>query len=254
MEQRCHRFTLVSMILRLEEVTKSLAGKIIVGPISLDFATATTTVLLGPKACGKSTLLRLLAGLELADSGKVIVDDVELDSGSIQSVRRKIAYTVAGGALFPHLTVEENITLRLERANVSAPLIARRLAETTQLFRISPEGLRRYPHQLSEWQCFRVAMARALMPDPQILLFDDVLGSFDRLSRAYVIGQFGDLLRRLNKTVVWATHDLNEAMHVADHAVLIINGLVVQRGHLMDLMDNPVDVRVKNFMHAEHLF
>lgn len=92
------------------------------------------------------------------------------------------------------------------------------------------------------------------MPDPQILLFDDVFGSFDRLSRAYVIGQFSELLRRLNKTVIWATHDLNEAMHVADHAVLLINGQVAQRGHLMDLMDNPVDVRVKNFMHAEHLF
>ena len=242
------------MILRLEEVTKSLAGKVIVGPITLDFATATTTVLLGPKGAGKSTLLRLFAGLERPDSGRVLVDEVALDDGSIQGIRRKIGYTVAEGALFPHLTVLENVTLRLRHARISPAMIDRRLNELAHLFRISPEGLRRYPHQLSSWQKIRVATARALLPDPSILLFDDVLGAFDRLSRAYVLGQLSELLRNLNKTVVWVTHDLNEALHLADHAVLMINGRLAQRGHLIDLIDNPVDVRVKNFMRAEQLF
>ena len=100
----------------------------------------------------------------------------------------------------------------------------------------------------------RLPTARALMPDPSILLFDDVLGAFDRLSRAYVLGQLSELLRNLNKTVVWVTHDMNEALHLADHAVLMINGRLAQRGHLIDLIDNPVDVRVKNFMRAEQLF
>lgn len=242
------------MILRLEEVTKSLGGKIIVGPITLDFATATSTVLLGPKGSGKSTLLRLMAGLERADSGKIYIDDVELDDSSIQSIRRKIGYTVAEGALFPHLSVVDNITLRLRQARISDAMIERRLMEVADTFRISSNGLHRYPHQLSSWQRLRVAMARALIPDPQILLFDDVLGAYDRLSRAYVLGQLADVLRGLNKTVVWVTHDLNEALHLADHAALIINGQLAQRGHLIDLIDNPVDVRVKNFMRAEQLF
>lgn len=242
------------MILRLEEVTKSLAGKIIVGPITLDFATATTTVLLGPEGSGKSSVLRLFAGLDRADNGSVIVDDIELNQSSIEGIRRKIGYMVAGGALFPHMTVAENVTLRLRRAHISQPMIDRRLAELTEIFRISPQGLKHYPYQLLPWQKIRVAMVRALMPDPQVLLFDDVLSDFDRMSRTLALAELSNTLRRLNKTVVWVTHDLNEALNLADHAVLLIDGQVAQRGHLMDLIDNPVDDDVGDFMRAQRLW
>ena len=242
------------MILRLEEVTKSLAGKIIVGPITLDFATATTTVLLGPEGSGKSAVLRLFAGLDRADNGSVFVDDIELNQSSIAGIRRKVGYMVAGGALFPHMSVGENVTLRLRRAHISQPMIDRRLAELTEIFRISPQGLKYYPHQLSPWQTIRVAMVRALMPDPQVLLFDDVLSDFDRMSRAVALTELSNTLRRLNKTVVWVTHDLDEALNLADHAVLLIDGQVAQRGHLMDLIDNPADNEVSDFMRAQRLW
>ena len=244
----------VSMSLKLEDVSKSLAGQRIVGPITLDFASAANTVLLGPTGAGKSTLLRLFAGLERADSGKVWVNEIELDPASLRTIRRKIGYTVAGGALFPHLSARDNVTLRLRRAHISQAMIDRRLAELASLFRISSDGFKHYPHQLTPWQKIRVAIVRALMADPEILLFDDVLGDFDRQSRAKALEQLSDILRLLNKTVVWVTRDLNEALNLADHAVLLLKGQVAQRGHLMDLVDNPADQRVSEFMRAERLW
>jgi osmoprotectant transport system ATP-binding protein len=242
------------MILKLEEACKSLAGKVIVGPISLDFATAATTVLLGPSGAGKSTILRLFAGLERADSGKVWVDEIELDDASIHGIRRKIGYAVTGAALFPHLSAHENVTLRLQRAHINQAMIDRRMKELAGLFRISTSGFNRYPHQLTPWQKLRVAIVRALMPDPQILLFDDVLGDLDRPSRTKAMQLLPDIFRQLNKTIVWVTHDLNEALNLADHAALLLDGRVAQRGHLMDLIDNPVDQKVSDFMRADRLW
>ena len=242
------------MILKLEEACKSLAGKVIVGPITLDFATTATTVLLGPAGVGKSTVLRLFAGLDRADSGKVWVDEIELDDESVQGVRRKIGYTVSGAALFPHLSAHENVVLRLQHAHINQSMIDRRIKELAALFQVSIKGFGRYPHQLTPWQKLRVAMVRALMPDPQILLFDDVLGDLDRPSRAKAMQLLPDIFRQLNKTIVWVTHDLNEALNFADHAALLLDGRVAQRGHLMDLIDNPIDQRVSDFMRSDRLW
>ena len=235
------------MILRLEEVTKSLAGSTVVGPISLDFPPAATTVLLGAPGAGKSTLLRLVTGLERADQGNIFVDEIELNDATLFSIRRKVALIVAGGALFPHLSAGENVTLQLRRARIRRSMIDHRLGELADLFRVSPEGFRRYPLQLNAWQKLRVAMIRSLMPDPEILLFDDVLADFDRASRASAIGQLSEILRRLNKTVVYVTDDPDEAACVADHAVFLHKGRLGQRGHLMDLIQNPLNGYVRDF-------
>ena len=236
------------MILRLEEVTKSLGGDLVVGPITLDFPTAATTVVLGAPGAGKSTLLRLFTGIERADSGKVFVDDIELDDATLSSIRRKIAPIVAGGALFPHLSVLDNVTLRLRRARVRQSMIDHRLRDLADLFRVSPAGFKHYPHQLTVGQKLRVAMIRGLMPDPQILFFDDVFRDFDRESRRSAIKQLSEVLRHLNKTVVFITDDLDEAACIADHAIFLHRGRVSQRGHLMDLIQNPVNGYVKDFV------
>jgi ABC-type proline/glycine betaine transport system ATPase subunit len=236
------------MILRLEEVTKSFAGNTVVGPISLDFPSAATTVLLGAPGAGKSTLLRLLTGLERADQGQIFVDEIELNDSTLFSIRRRVALIVAGGALFPHMSAWENVTLQLRRARIRRGMIDHRLAELADLFRVYPEGFRRYPYQLNAWQKLRVAMIRALMPDPEILLFDDVLADFDRASRASAIRQLSEVLRRLNKAVVYVTHDLDEAACIADHAVFLHQGRLNQRGHLMDLIQNPINGYVKDFV------
>lgn len=236
------------MNLRLEEVTKSRGDRVIVGPINLEFPTVATTALLGLPGAGKSTLLRLFTGLDHADSGRIVVDETELSSETLPSIRRKIAMIVAGGALFPHMSVLENVTLRLRRARIRKSMIEHRLRDLADLFRVSPQGFKRYPGQLNDSQTLRVAMIRALMPDPQVLFFDDVFRDFDRESRGPAIRQLSEVLRHLNKTVVFVTSDLDEAACVADHAVFLHRGRVSQRGHLMDLIQNPINGYVKDFV------
>ena len=238
-------------MLKLENVSKSLDGKLIVGPISLDLPVGATTVLLGAHDSGKSTLLRLFTGLVQPDAGHVSVDNIILNDDTIHGILRKIGYIPSDGGLFPHMSVYYNVTLRLRRAKVQPDMIKSRLDDLMKLFRISQDGLRRYPHQLTPWQKLRVALFRALMLDPPVLLFDDALEDLDFPIRHAKRKQLDELLQRLRKTVLMASDDKEDAAYFADHVVLLDQGKVVQQGHMMDLLNNPVDDFVRNFLQPE---
>jgi osmoprotectant transport system ATP-binding protein len=222
-------------MIAVENVSKRFAQTVALAPLKYAFRPAATTVLIGPSGCGKSTVLRLLVGLIKPDSGRVIVNDVELSDANLQDWRHRIGYVIQDGGLFPHLTCRDNVLL----------------VELTELVRLPAECFDRYPQQLSGGQRQRVALLRALMLDPQVLFLDEPFGALDPMTRYALQGDLKTIFAQLNKTVVMVTHDMNEAAHFADQIVLMREGQVVQSGTSDELQMRPAEPFVTEFIRAQ---
>ena len=236
---------------RLNSVTKSYRGKLALDDITLAIQPGQTTVLIGPSGCGKSTVFGLMTGLFKPDSGTVSFEDTGLDAKNINSIRLRLGYVIQDGGLFPHLTGHENICLMAGYLKWSSAKIEERVADLVTLTRLSPEMLKRYPFEMSGGQRQRVSLMRALMLDPDVLLLDEPLGALDPMVRAEVQDELVAIFRRLGKTVVLVTHDLNEASLFADRLILMRNGLVIQDGPASDLFDRPAEPFVTQFVGAQ---
>ncbi len=243
---------------RFSNVTKLYAGKRALGPIDLELGRGSTTVLIGRSGCGKSTAIRLLAGLTRADSGNVDSGGVRIDGSTteatLRSVRRRIGYVIQEGGLFPHLTSLENLRLAPRSFGESVDQINRRVHELTELVGLSHPLLERYPAQLSGGQRQRVALMRALMLDPEMLLLDEPLGALDPMIRAELQDELRVLFKTLRTTVVLVTHDLAEAAYLGNRIVLLDQGRVVQDGGVSDLFERPATDFVRSFVAAQRGF
>jgi osmoprotectant transport system ATP-binding protein len=217
------------------------------GPIDLTIAAGSTTVLLGTSGAGKSTLLRLLNGLLVPSSGRVLF------RGSPPSLENRLlmGYVVQGGGLFPHLTAEGNVALVARWLRWDEPRIEARLRVLLDLVRVPSEALARYPAQLSGGQAQRIGLMRALMLDAPVLLFDEPLGALDPITRFDLQRDLRDVFQRLGKTVVLVTHDLGEAAFFGGTVVLLREGRVVQQGALDELIRAPADPFVTRFVQAQ---
>jgi osmoprotectant transport system ATP-binding protein len=238
-------------MLELRGVRKAFGDVPVVGGMDLTFPEGRTTVLLGPSGCGKSTLLRLIIGLVRPDEGTVRIDGAELTQENGLALRRRIGYVIQEGGLFPHLTAEENITLMARYLGWAGDAMAKRVGELAELTRFPEDGLRRYPAELSGGQRRRVALMRALMLDPDVILLDEPLGALDPMIRAELQSDLRDIFRRLGKTVVLVTHDIGEAGFFGDDIILLRAGDIVQRGSLRELVENPADPFVTQFINAQ---
>jgi osmoprotectant transport system ATP-binding protein len=238
-------------MLSLDKVSKSYAGKLALAPTSLTPQPGRTTVLIGPSGCGKSTLLRLMIGLMAPDTGVVTVDGAPLTSSNAEEMRHRIGYVIQDGGLFPHLTAYGNVTLLPRYLRKDAAWIEKRLDELAGLVSISRDMLARYPVKLSGGERQRVALMRALMLDPEVLLLDEPLAALDPIIRRGLQTELKQIFARLQKTVVLVTHDLNEAAWFADEIVLMRDGRIVQRGTLDDLLSHPAEPFVAEFVHAQ---
>jgi osmoprotectant transport system ATP-binding protein len=236
------------MELRLASVTKRYNGTTAVDAIDLTFASGRTTALLGPSGCGKSTVLRLLVALVTPDAGEITVDGRALPAHDIGALRRRVGYVIQDGGLFPHLTAAENVTLMARHLRWDPARAAKRLDELAALTRFPGDALSRYPNELSGGQVQRVALMRALLLDPQLLLLDEPLSALDPLVRAELRDDLRAIFRSLAKTVVVVTHDVGEAAHLADVVVLMRAGRVVQQGALAALAAAPADPFVTAFL------
>ena len=236
---------------RLDSVTKSYSGKLALDDITLAIRSGQTTVLIGPSGCGKSTIFGLMTGLFKPDSGTVSFEDTGLNTENINSIRLRLGYVIQDGGLFPHLTGHQNICLMAEYLKWSAAKISERVVDLTTLTRLSPEILKRYPIEMSGGQRQRVSLMRALMLDPDVLLLDEPLGALDPMVRAEVQDDLAAIFRRLQKTVVLVTHDLNEASLFADRLILMRNGRIIQDGSTSDLYDRPAEPFVTQFIGAQ---
>ncbi|WP_332826497.1 ABC transporter ATP-binding protein [Ramlibacter sp.] len=211
--------------IRLIGVTKHWGAATALESIDLEIAAGSFCVLLGPSGCGKSTTLRIIAGLETATSGQVIIDG--RDVTALPPAQRGVAMVFQNYALFPHLSVADNITFGLSVRKMPAAETARRLAETADLLGLSAL-LARKPSQLSGGQQQRVALARALVAQAKVCLMDEPLSNLDAQLRQEMRTELRQLQQRLGLTVVYVTHDQAEAMSMADQVVLLNRGRIEQ--------------------------
>jgi sn-glycerol 3-phosphate transport system ATP-binding protein len=216
-----------------------------VDDVSFAVETGTLAVLLGPSGCGKSTTLRLIAGLEAADSGQVLIAD--RDVTHLPPARRNIAMVFQSYALFPHLTVGENILFGLHVRRVPAAECATRLAQVAELLGLSA-FLARKPSQLSGGQQQRVALGRAIIAQAPVCLMDEPLSNLDAQLRAEMRLEIRALQRKLGITMVYVTHDQVEAMSMADRVILLRGGRIVQNGTPVELYETPADTFVARFI------
>lgn len=233
--------------------TKVYAGETAVAGIDLAIAARRTTVLIGPSGCGKSTCLKLILGLEAPTLGEVRVDSIEVTPATMLTIRRRSGYMIQDGGLFPHLTARANILLPAKAHQSSRDAAEHRLAELCEMTHFAARQLDRYPGELSGGQCQRVALMRALILDPTLLLMDEPLGALDALVRLDLQQELKALFATLGKTVVWITHDLLEAARFADELVLMRAGRIEQRGAMADLVARPASEFVARFVAAQRL-
>lgn len=239
------------IVFDLHTVSKHYGATVALDNVDLHIAKDAVTALVGPSGAGKSSVLRMLIGLEWPDSGEVRFDGEPLQRERLLEQRRRIGYVIQEGGLFPHLTAAQNVDLLARTLAWSQARIAARSEELSELCRLPPDALQRYPAELSGGQRQRVGLIRALMLDPPVLLLDEPLGALDPIIRFELQAQMHELFATLHKTVVLVTHDVAEAAYLADTLVLLRDGRIVQQGSARDLLDAPAEPFVREFMTAQ---
>ncbi len=219
--------------------------------MDLTFADGVTTAVVGSSGSGKSTLLQLINGLVRPSTGTVHVFGKPIDYGRLPELRRQIGYAVQGTGLFPHLTVERNITLLARLVGWGTGRIQERARELLRLVDLPWEYTARYPHELSGGQQQRVGLCRALMLNPPLLLLDEPFGALDPLTRQEIHQEFLRLQASEPRTMVLVTHDLSEALKLAQRLVVLEAGRVVQHGSCEEIVTAPANDFVRAFFRSQ---
>ena len=221
---------------QIRDVRKSFGNFEVLHGVSIPIEDGEFVVLVGPSGCGKSTLLRMLAGLENITSGTISIGDRVVNN--VQPKERDIAMVFQNYALYPHMTVADNMGFSLKLRGASADEISNGVKRAAEILALTPL-LERYPRQLSGGQRQRVAMGRAIVRDPQVFLFDEPLSNLDAKLRVAMRTEIKELHQRLKTTTVYVTHDQIEAMTMADKIVVMHDGIVEQMGTPLELYDKP---------------
>ncbi len=231
--------------LRLKGVRKSFGAVEVIKGVDLDIASEEFIVFVGPSGCGKSTLLRMIAGLEEITDGDLFIGDKHMND--VMPSERGIAMVFQSYALYPHMTVRENMGFALRFAGMPKDEIARQVAEAARILELD-ELLDRRPKELSGGQRQRVAIGRAIVRHPQVFLFDEPLSNLDAELRVHMRIELARLHRDLNATIIYVTHDQVEAMTLADRIVVLRDGIVEQVGTPLQLYDDPDNLFVAGFI------
>ena len=216
-----------------------------VSHLNLDIAEGEFLVLVGPSGCGKSTSLRMLAGLEPISAGKILIGD--RDVTNVPAKDRDIAMVFQNYALYPHMSVAENMAFALKIQKVSKEEISRRVQEAAQLLDLT-QYLDRKPKALSGGQRQRVAMGRAIVREPEVFLMDEPLSNLDAKLRVQTRTQIAALQKRLGTTTLYVTHDQVEAMTMGDRVAVLKDGILQQCDTPRELYDNPANAFVGTFI------
>jgi multiple sugar transport system ATP-binding protein len=230
---------------QIRGIQKYFGDTQVIRGVDIDIKDGEFAVLVGPSGCGKSTLLRMLAGLEQITEGEILIGGKVVNN--MQPKERDIAMVFQNYALYPHMTVYDNMAFSLMLAKVDKPTIKQRVDKASEILGLA-QLLQRFPRQLSGGQRQRVAMGRAIVRDPQVFLFDEPLSNLDAKLRVQMRAEIKELHQRLRTTSVYVTHDQIEAMTMADQIVVMRDGVVEQRGRPLDLYDNPANLFVAGFI------
>ena len=212
-------------------------------------------VLLGPSGCGKTTLMRMVNRLIEPTSGEIFLGDREIHEIEVTDLRRHIGYVIQQVGLFPHLTVAQNIGVVPKLLGWKRDRIQARSHELLDLVDLPPaEYAKRYPRQLSGGQQQRVGIARAMAADPSVMLMDEPFGAIDAITRTDLQNELLNIQRKVSKTVIFVTHDVEEALRLADRIAVMRTGEVVQYDSPLNLLTQPADDFVRSLLGAEDVF
>ena len=229
-------------MIRFEHVNKSFGAEKVLVDFSLYIEEGEFLTVIGRSGCGKTTMLRMINGLQIPDSGKVLVEGQDVAKADLIALRRRIGYVIQNKGLFPHMTVEENITyvpvISGKKDKQENRKLALRLLQTVGL---AQEMADRYPAELSGCQQQRVGIARALAADAKILLMDEPFGALDEITKRAMQDEMLSLQKKLHMTIVFITHDIREAMKLGDRVLVMEKGRIAQIGTPQEIREYPAD-------------
>ena len=238
-------------MIRLDHVTKNYEGsdRHAVDSLDLEIETGTTVAMIGPSGCGKTTTMRMINRLETPTVGRVLVNGRDIAETDEKQLRRSIGYVIQQVGLFPHMTIERNIATVPRLLGWDKAKTDRRIDELLDLVSLDPAVMRkRLPHELSGGQRQRVGFARALAADPAIMLMDEPFGAIDPITRVKLQDEFRQILKKVSKTVVIVTHDLDEAIKMGDRIAIMRDGRLLQYDTPEAVLARPANDFVENFL------
>jgi len=233
------------------DVSFTVGGRSILRGVSLRVERGTTTALLGRSGSGKTTLLRTVNALVRPTGGRVLVEDRDVATEDPIALRRGIGYAIQETGLFPRMSVERNVGMALELAGKSRDEIRARAVEMLRMVGLPEDAAKRYPWQLSGGQRQRVGVARALANEPKVMLMDEPFGALDPLTRAEMQTMLRELLQRTEVTTLIVTHDLDEALYLADRVVLLEGGAIVADLARAEVRESPNEA-MRKYVAATH--
>ncbi len=238
-------------LLTFQRISKSFSGRAVISDLDLSVADGEFLTLLGPSGCGKTTLLRLLAGFEQPDSGELLLDGQAI--AALPANQRPINTVFQSYALFPHMSVFDNVAFGLKMQKIPKNEIPRRVTEALRMVQL--EGLeQRRPHQLSGGQQQRVAIARAVVNRPKVLLLDECLNALDSKLRKQMQIELKQLQRQLGITFIFVTHDQEEALAMSDRVAVMRDGNIEQLGTPREIYEEPASLFVARFVGEANFF
>ncbi|HEY3908951.1 MAG TPA: ABC transporter ATP-binding protein [Stellaceae bacterium] len=241
-------------MIALDHITKRYDGRPVVDDLSLDIPAGEFCVLLGSSGCGKSTTLRMINRLVPADAGTIRVGGEDVTRLPPEALRRRIGYVIQSTGLFPHWNVADNIATVPRLLKWPAVRVDARVCELLELLRLDPAVYRgKYPHQLSGGEQQRVGVARALAADPELLLMDEPFAAVDPITRDALQGEIARIHHRTRKTIVFVTHDIEEALRLATKIAIMDQGRIAQLGTPIELLEHPANDFVGDFIGRQGL-
>jgi osmoprotectant transport system ATP-binding protein len=239
-------------MIRVEGLTKHFGSHPAVRDFRLNIKPGELCVLLGPSGCGKSTALRLLNRLIEPEAGTVFIGGRDTRTIPGDTLRRDMGYVIQSIGLFPHYTVFENIAVVPRLKKWEPRRVSDRVAELLEMTGLPGSYAGRYPRQLSGGEAQRVGVARALAADPEVLLMDEPFGALDLLNRRLLQREFKTLQERLKTTVLFVTHDVDEALELAETMAVMRDGLILQKGLPEDFLHRPADPFIPEFLGPDY--
>lgn len=242
-------------MIEFKNVSKVVGNKIILNNMSLKIEKGELVTLIGPSGCGKTTTLKMINKLIKASSGEILIDNKNIEGEDTIKLRRNMGYVIQQTGLLPHLTVKENIELIPSLEKIDAEKVNNRTIELLKMVDMNPdEYLNKYPNELSGGQQQRIGIARAFAMDPEVILMDEPFSALDPVTRNQLQDEVFNIQQNIKKTIVFVTHDMDEALKLADRICIIENGSVIQFDIPENILKNPANDFVKNFIGEDRIW
>jgi osmoprotectant transport system ATP-binding protein len=235
-------------MIELDHVSKRYGARDSVSDVSFAVEKGAFCAMVGPSGSGKSTTLRMINRLIEPSAGSIRINGEDIAALPVEALRRRIGYAIQSVGLFPHWSIADNIATVPRLLKWPEERVQRRVDELLSMLQLDPATRTKFPHQLSGGQQQRIGVARALAADPEVLLMDEPFGALDPITRETLRGELSRIHRSTGKTILFVTHDIDEALQLADTIALLRDGKLVQYGPPIELLTRPADDFVRDFM------